>query len=53
MTLEVALGAARSRSAGGAAVHSWETEEVVEEERKMDLLNQHGLRGLFRSIAPV
>lgn len=45
MTLEVALGAARSGSAGGAAVCSWRTEKAVEEERKMDPLKQHGLQG--------
>ena len=53
MTLEVALGAARSRSAGGAAVRSWKTEKAVEEERKLDLLDQHGLLGVTRGVAPV
>lgn len=38
VTLEEALEAASSRSAGSAAVHAWKT-EIVGEERKMDLLN--------------
>lgn len=52
VTLEEALEAASSRSAGSAAVHSWKTDSSGGGERDGSV-KQHGLLGGFRSIAPV
>ena len=52
VTLEEALEAASSRSAGSAAVHSWKTDSSGGGERDGSV-KQHGLLEVFRSIAPV